>query len=177
MTLSKIRDHTDPIFPTKKQQMMADEVEQLFRLSDGSEAAVSPDWIAENGIPIDGESGEEGVYIGTRVGGNDANPDRIFDVWVNPDTKETVEVPPNSYTEGGMPIDPETGDDLVYSHTILGGFGPIVCPRCGEMGWWILPSGEKVEIIVNGEHRPGSAWRCDSCTATFAYSRFAPENT
>ena len=40
----------------------------------------------------------------------------IRHVWVG-DSDEDVHVSPNWYEENGTPIDPDTGDDMSYSHT------------------------------------------------------------
>ena len=32
-----------------------------------NEISVSPDWYAENGIPIDGETGEDFIYLRTEI--------------------------------------------------------------------------------------------------------------
>ena len=37
------------------------------QVSSENEISVTPDWYAENGIPIDGETGEDLVYLRTEI--------------------------------------------------------------------------------------------------------------
>jgi hypothetical protein len=45
--------------------------------------------------------------------------DKILHVWKNPETGKECEVPPDFYQESGTPICPESGEDYIYSHTLI----------------------------------------------------------
>jgi hypothetical protein len=88
-----------------------------YRFTNGEEAWVSPEWIEENGTPVDPESGEDGEFFAARIGMGEVEPSTLLDVWAS-ESGEEVSVSPDFYEANGIPVDPETGEDMCYKETI-----------------------------------------------------------